>query len=228
MPKQPFSTEELALLDAIHDDPRNDGPRLAYADWLEAHGLPGFAEFIRLQCREPYFVLTMKEKPRVDTETYWIKDDDPARANRAIELLRPLCNSNHFPQTRLFEQVIRGLPRYEDEREDSSLRLSVGDLYPELSPLARFRISLRTARLSEWLAHPLMRFVEVLRIFPQPNDDPDIDDVPQFKIDDILCLEQAPLLDRLEELGLCAHLEDEVRQLAEERLRPRVPVSYDY
>ena len=59
MPKQPFSTEELALLDAIHCDPRNDRPRLAYADWLETHGLPGFAELIRIQCSEPYFVLTM-------------------------------------------------------------------------------------------------------------------------------------------------------------------------
>jgi uncharacterized protein (TIGR02996 family) len=58
MPKLPFSIEELALLDAIHDDPRNDRPRLAYADWLETHGLPGFTELIRIQWREPAHDLT--------------------------------------------------------------------------------------------------------------------------------------------------------------------------
>ena len=33
----PFSPEEFALLDAIHADPRNDAPRLAYADWAAAN-----------------------------------------------------------------------------------------------------------------------------------------------------------------------------------------------
>ena len=35
MPKQPFSTEELALLDAIHDEPRDDGPRREQARLLD-------------------------------------------------------------------------------------------------------------------------------------------------------------------------------------------------
>ncbi len=228
MPKQPFSTEELALLHAIHDDPRNDRLRLDYSDWLEANGLPGFAEFIRIQCSEPYFVLTMGPAPRVDTETYWIEYDDPTRANRAIELLKPLYNSDHFPLTQLFEQVIRGLPCYEDEQIDANVGITVDSLYPELSPLARFRLSLRTTLLEEWLKHPLMRFVDILRIFPESSFDPDDDELPKFTIEDILLLEQAELLDRLDELGLCAHMEDEVRQLAEDRLRPRVPISYDY
>jgi uncharacterized protein (TIGR02996 family) len=110
VPKELFSADELHILGAIHDDPRNDRPRLAYADWLETQGLPGFAEFIRIQCREPYFILEMGADPRVDIETYWIKHDDPARANRAIELLRPLYNSDRFPKTYLFAQI-RGLPR---------------------------------------------------------------------------------------------------------------------
>lgn len=38
-----------ALLDAIFADPDADTPRLVYADWLEEHGQPNCAGFIRLQ-----------------------------------------------------------------------------------------------------------------------------------------------------------------------------------
>jgi len=38
LPKEVFSAEELSLQDAIHDDPRNDGPRLAFAYWLNDRG----------------------------------------------------------------------------------------------------------------------------------------------------------------------------------------------
>ncbi|HYT89745.1 MAG TPA: TIGR02996 domain-containing protein, partial [Gemmataceae bacterium] len=46
-------TDVDALLQAIHDNPDEDGPRLAYSDWLEEHGDAADrirAEFIRLQC----------------------------------------------------------------------------------------------------------------------------------------------------------------------------------
>ena len=39
-----------ALLRAIQDAPDDDAPRLVHADWLEEHGQPQRAEFIRLQC----------------------------------------------------------------------------------------------------------------------------------------------------------------------------------
>jgi uncharacterized protein (TIGR02996 family) len=41
---------EEAFLQAILEDPENDVPRLIFADWLEEHGQPDRAEFIRLQC----------------------------------------------------------------------------------------------------------------------------------------------------------------------------------
>jgi uncharacterized protein (TIGR02996 family) len=52
MPKH-FHPEELALLAAIHAEPRDDTPRLVYADWLQEHGQEEYAEFIRLQCIPP-------------------------------------------------------------------------------------------------------------------------------------------------------------------------------
>jgi uncharacterized protein (TIGR02996 family) len=43
-------TPDEAFIQAIRDAPDDDAPRLVYADWLEEHGRPGRAEFIRLQC----------------------------------------------------------------------------------------------------------------------------------------------------------------------------------
>src|ERR687898_691134 len=38
------------LFRAILADPADDAPRLVFADWLDEHGEPDRAEFIRLQC----------------------------------------------------------------------------------------------------------------------------------------------------------------------------------
>ncbi len=46
-----MQTDQQAFLDAVRADPLNDLPRLVYADWLEEHGQPDRAEFIRIQCR---------------------------------------------------------------------------------------------------------------------------------------------------------------------------------
>ncbi|MDY3560832.1 TIGR02996 domain-containing protein [Gemmata sp. JC673] len=45
-----MSDDEAALLAAIGAHPDEDTPRLVYADWLDEHGRPERAEFIRLQC----------------------------------------------------------------------------------------------------------------------------------------------------------------------------------
>ena len=42
-------TDRDALLRAICANPEDDAPRLIYADWLDEHGDPLQAEFIRLQ-----------------------------------------------------------------------------------------------------------------------------------------------------------------------------------
>lgn len=44
-------TKERDLLDAVTAAPDDDGPRLVFADWIEEHGDPERAEFIRLQIR---------------------------------------------------------------------------------------------------------------------------------------------------------------------------------
>ena len=44
-----MNTEAAAFLDHIRTNPGDDAPRLVYADWLDEHGDPARAEFIRVQ-----------------------------------------------------------------------------------------------------------------------------------------------------------------------------------
>jgi uncharacterized protein (TIGR02996 family) len=44
-------TQNDVLLRAVREAPEDDGPRLAYADWLEANGEAARAELIRVQCQ---------------------------------------------------------------------------------------------------------------------------------------------------------------------------------
>ncbi len=46
----PMPAEQAALLNAVVQNPDDDAPRLLYADWLQQHGDPDRAAFIRLQC----------------------------------------------------------------------------------------------------------------------------------------------------------------------------------
>ncbi len=51
---------EEEFLQAIANDPQSDAPRLVMADWLQQHGQPERAEFIRLACR---LARTRKHEP---------------------------------------------------------------------------------------------------------------------------------------------------------------------
>ena len=62
MTRTAVGAEELGLLGEIHAGPRDDAPRLVYADWLEEHGRPEYAGFIRLQLRHKDAVIYGEEK----------------------------------------------------------------------------------------------------------------------------------------------------------------------
>jgi len=61
-------SDESALLAAIRAAPEDDAPRLVYADWLDEHGQPERAEFIRVQVA-------------------LARHDDPALRRREAEIL---------------------------------------------------------------------------------------------------------------------------------------------
>jgi uncharacterized protein (TIGR02996 family) len=89
-------SDEAALLAAILAHPDEDTPRLMYADWLDEHGQPERAEFIRIQC-DP--------------------TADEAAENRAAELeernrAKWLAGLPQFP--RAVWEFRRGFPEYLD------------------------------------------------------------------------------------------------------------------
>src|SRR5262249_54515087 len=141
-----WSDDELPLLAAIHADPKNDTPRLAYTEWLEKNGKPEYAEFIRLQCQQPYIgvVYHPASSPGISHrfEMAWGDPQAEARLERLLAL------APHAPRVdKLFwEEQFRGLPLLEDElydgREDYTQKLLA-----EIGPAARLSLSLRTARL---------------------------------------------------------------------------------
>ncbi len=72
-----------AFLQAILETPDDDTPRLIYADWLDEHGDPARAEFIRVQCRlaEIYFedpslpdLLAREHRLRSEFQDDWLDD----------------------------------------------------------------------------------------------------------------------------------------------------------
>jgi uncharacterized protein (TIGR02996 family) len=58
-------TPDDAFLQAILEDPDDDTPRLVYADWLDEHGQPERADFIRVQCELAW----LKGVERPDSKT---------------------------------------------------------------------------------------------------------------------------------------------------------------
>jgi uncharacterized protein (TIGR02996 family) len=218
-------------VDAVHDDPRNDAPRLAYADWLKAHGHVELSEFIRLQCCKPYFILDLGRdgKFRLSPESWSDIDDDDDRVTHALELLGRLHGSARFPDTvKRWEEYTRGLPLYQVHLDDG-LKPSISIGIQEFccgkpSPLARFRLSINTPRIADWLAQPFMRRVDVLRLYRRDAEDGLIG---CFTAEDISLLEHFPLLHHLEELGMIGRTTDEAEPLIRERLEPKVLVTYE-
>ncbi len=237
-----MAPDELALISAIHADPKSNSPRLIYADWLETNGEPEQAEFIRLLCQQPYFKLdTADGTAKLSHDTWRARSEDKPRVNRAIELLSRIYGSARYPKLRhrYWEEYVRGLPLYYDEIDDYSL----GQSFDTLNPLARLDISLRTARLAEWLAHPMMARVDKLHIWPELPPDAKCDEqctmnphYDAFWAENIPVLAASAVIDRLEELNPCGcHSTGELtsrsaQNLAQcrELLEPRVCVEYRY
>jgi uncharacterized protein (TIGR02996 family) len=74
--------EERALLAAVDAAPGDDVPRLVYADWLDEHGRPERAEFIRVQCALARLAVADREKHAALT-----RRQDELRAKPAAALL---------------------------------------------------------------------------------------------------------------------------------------------
>jgi len=216
------------MVNAIHDDPRSDRPRLAYAEWLMNRGNSQLGEFIKLQCQEPYFGLAKqgRETATIRPESCYVGFDDPERVARAIELLGRLHPGDRFPDPRLWQEYWRGLPLYEIELDDNGLTYDVDVLCGVPSPLARYTLFVSTSRISRWLAHPILRFTNELRVFPVTADESP--ESSEFTENDVRLFAEGPWMDRLEKIGLSGAVSPGVVALATAILEPRVTIDYSY
>jgi uncharacterized protein (TIGR02996 family) len=239
---QMFTTEELALLEAIHADPRNDAPRMAYADWLEKANRPEYAEFIRLQCQQPYIgVVYHPPSPPHVSHSFEMAWGDP-QAEARLKRLLTLAPHAYRLGKEFWEEHFRGLPLLQEELYDGQSGYSE-ELVALIGPAARLDLSLHTSRLVEWLAHPAMARVDKLHIWPELPPDAERDEqctmnphYDAFWAENIPVLAASTVIDRLEELNPCGcHSTGELTSrsvqnlaLCKELLEPRVSVEYSY
>jgi uncharacterized protein (TIGR02996 family) len=147
--------DQDAILEAIFAAPADDAPRLVYADWLEEHGQPEYADFIRLRCQM-------------------------ARLSNGERGWRPLRRKLHwtwaalqsrwrleFPRTKLtIEQFPRGLPTKRVEVTAEALLRESGRWWPTL-PIRDLRPVQWTDRADQVADCPYFGRLEVLDLSQQ-------------------------------------------------------------
>ena len=79
-------SDRLGMIHAIHEQPDDDLPRLAYADWLEERGDADHAEFIRVECEA---ARTDRDSP---TYPKLLRRSDQLRAVHAAHWFGPLAD----------------------------------------------------------------------------------------------------------------------------------------
>src|SRR4051812_35587257 len=87
------------LLTAIREKPDDDAPRLALADWLDKHGDPERAEFIRVQCALAKIGPDDPDDPALEEREQQLLDANEARWNRVLP-----------PWARTVIRYVRGFP----------------------------------------------------------------------------------------------------------------------
>jgi uncharacterized protein (TIGR02996 family) len=242
MTRRTWHPQELTFLDAIQSAPRDDTPRLVYADWLDEHGQPEYAEFIRLQCQQPYIGVVYHPPEAPHVSFHFELPFGDAQVRKRLKRLLELVP--HVPRVdgHWWDEYFCGLPLLqEDIRGD---RLAFADqLLGGIGPAARLDLNVHTMRLADWLAHPVMERVDRLHIWPEfPADaEPDPDctmnsHYDAFWAENIPVLAASPVIDRLYELNPCGCRSSVVltpqsaQNLARcrELLEPRVYVEYSY
>ena len=74
-----YADEREAFLKAIFDAPADDLPRLVFADWLDEHGNPDWAELIRRQCHRPRQPHAFERELELTDRVYPSRRDEQGR-----------------------------------------------------------------------------------------------------------------------------------------------------
>lgn len=209
--KHLFTRQEMGFLDAIHTNPRDDAPRLIYADWLDEIGKPELSEFIRLQCA----------RTNPGLRGYFAGDGRTERE----EFLEKTFGSSWYrplPRGTILRCFLRGLPLI-TFRTTSFTAADMDYSLQRVSPLARFELCLSgyssedengalVRGFEERLNHPIMSRTSSLIVLRQDATEANIQSI-----------RTCPFLPRIERI-IFAAMSEEVRLLCKDFLAPIVPV----
>jgi uncharacterized protein (TIGR02996 family) len=144
-------TDREALLRAVIENPDDDAPRLVYADWLDEHGDPDRAEFIRVQC-------VLHGSPRSDDEWKALR----ARSAALLEAnhTRWMTGVPGPPAIHWLGDYYRGFLRHAGAARWADLRADWQALFAT-TPLVQLTIwSITPRELDDFLARPEAWFLQ--------------------------------------------------------------------
>jgi uncharacterized protein (TIGR02996 family) len=118
---------ETSLLRAIVSDPDDDAVRLIYADWLDEHGVPERAEFIRMQIE---LARTTRDTPARRKQAFRVRELLDQRGKNWLGVLRKHVHDWHYHRGFLDKIGVSG----------NTLKNHAGRLFTS-APLRRLRVT---------------------------------------------------------------------------------------
>ncbi|HJZ93153.1 MAG TPA: TIGR02996 domain-containing protein [Gemmataceae bacterium] len=148
-------TDQDAFLDAVFAAPDDDAPRLVYADWLDEHGEPQYADFIRLRCQMARMANGERGWRPLRRKLHW-----------TWAALQSLWRQK-YPRTKLaVDQFPRGLPTKRIEVSAEALLRDSDRWWPTL-PVRDLRPVQWTNRADQVADCPYLGRLEVLDLSQQ-------------------------------------------------------------
>jgi len=151
-------TDQDAFLDAIFAAPDDDAPRLVYADWLEEHGQPEYAELIRLRCQIARLANSERRWRPLRRKLHWTWVALQSRWKAEYPLTK--LTAAQFP---------RGLPTQRVELSAEAL-LRESDRWWPTFPIKDLRPVQWVDRAEQVAGCPYLRRLEVLDLSQQRLD----------------------------------------------------------
>lgn len=201
---QPFHPEELALLAAIHAQPKDNTIRLVYADWLQENGQPEYAEFVRLSIR-----LYRPISPEPELRSRWEILRTNFGKQWAAPMPKPLSGDNYG----------RGLPcpfiLCAKHGPEEVIPLLAG-----MSPRIRLCLILYdNALLPKWCSSSIADRVAHLQVYGESG----VNSPVTFQAAESICAMDTSIL---EQVDFLSDPTDEAYRLIRQRLMPFVDVNF--
>ena len=172
--------EADAFLEAIFAAPDDDTPRLVYADWLEEHGHPAYAQLIRLQCEAAHRRLWSDEAnrlweeigrvwPRVSEAFSFGRDDwyalwpPPLTLIDAIHFHRGFLRSNQISVR--YEQLARNWSTWWPWFPTPNCTLAPHENWEAAAAECRTLSRVRRLHLFGWMSYNKTKRAQVPRTF---------------------------------------------------------------